>query len=87
MVRGPYEGPLETIRSICGKEFGEKMLQNMELRKGRLPLQWKIEKELSKPKLITWFFNEIIQGHGESTIMQAIVRVHFLEVHFTVERF
>jgi hypothetical protein len=78
--RGPYEAPTETIKSICGKDFGEKMLADMALRKGQQPLQWKLEKEVSKPKMITWFFHEIIPDQGESTIMQAIVRIHCLEV-------
>ena len=41
---------------------------------------WKWEKQLSRPKICTFFCHPILKGQNESSLMQAVVRIHGREV-------
>ena len=43
-------------------------------------MEWKWEKELSKPKLVSIVCTPLIKGQPESEVIQAVVRLHGLEV-------
>jgi len=41
---------------------------------------WKWEKEIKRPKLISFVCHPLIKGQHESDLMQAVVRIHGQEV-------
>jgi hypothetical protein len=39
-------------------------------------MSWKWEKELSRPKLVSFISTPVIKDHPESELVQAIIRIH-----------
>jgi hypothetical protein len=53
----------------------------MENRDENLTLTWEWNGELSRPKLISFVSLTIIEGLPESDVLQAIIRLHGMEVY------
>jgi len=43
-------------------------------------MSWKWEKELSKPKLVSFIATPVIKDQPESEVVQAVIRIHGQEV-------
>ena len=71
---------IKTIKSICGENFAQSLISAMEGRDDKQKMTWKWEKELSRPKLVSFICEPIIKRRPESDLVQAIVRIHGQEV-------
>jgi hypothetical protein len=79
-TRGNSPKEIETLKKICGKSFAESLIALALAREPGSEMTWKWEKELSKPKLVSFMSVPIIKSHPESELIQAIIRIHGREV-------
>jgi hypothetical protein len=80
IVSGSYPKEIGRIQAICGQTFAESLIAAMNARDPSQKMTWKWEKELSRPKVVSFVCHPIIQGQHESDLIQAVVRIHGQEV-------
>jgi hypothetical protein len=78
--RGNSPQEIEKLKKICGKSFAESLIASARGREPDSQMTWKWEKQLSKPKLVSFMSVPIIKSHPESELIQAVVRIHGREV-------
>ena len=77
---GNHPKEIAKIKNLCGEKFAESLIASMKARDQTSKLSWKWDKELSKPKLMSFLSYPVIEDHPESEIVQAVIRIHGKEV-------
>jgi hypothetical protein len=77
---GNHQKEISRIEKICGQSFAESLVSAILARDEGSKMSWKWEKELSKPKLVSFIATPVIKDQPESEVVQAVIRIHGQEV-------
>jgi hypothetical protein len=78
---GDHPKEIARIEKICGQSYAESLITSIRERERGAQMAWKWEKEFKKPKLVSFITIPVIKDQPESTLVQAIIRIHGQEVN------